>query len=101
MIAVKEYNIFSHIGISTNMSVSLPQGGFIVDVFERYGNIIAAVLCDDTKPYVIRQFHCVSAFYDLNLPPGKKYWHVGTVDHVYKGATPAVTTRYYVIESEQ
>jgi hypothetical protein len=96
MIGVKEYNLFSHIGIITNMSVSLPQGGFIVDVFERYGNIIAAVLCDDTRPYVIRQFHCVSAFYDLNLPPGKKYWHVGTVIDV----TPPVVTRYYIIESE-
>ncbi len=100
MIGVKEYNLFSYVGISTSMSVSLPQGGFIVDVFERYGNIIAAVLCDDTRPYVIRQFHCVSAFYNLNLPPGKKYWHVGTVMSVYKDVTPPVATRYYIIESE-
>lgn len=98
MIAVREMQLFTGTGTQTNL-MSFPQGAYITGAYIQNGRIYVSILWDDSRPYVNRKFHCTGPFNPINIQPGKRYWHVGTVG-VKNTSTPGTPYHYYIIEEE-
>ena len=99
MILVKEIMLFSNTGVSSVL-MDLPEGAYVTHAFMMNGAVFISYLCDDSRPMKTRYFHMSGPFAQINIPPGKKFWHVGTVEYIpnYSGAMPL---RYYIVESEK
>lgn len=99
MILVKEIMLFSNTGVSSVL-MDLPDGAYITHAFMMNGAVFISYLCDDSRPMKNRYFHMAGPFANFIIPPGKKFWHVGTVDYL-PNCAGAIPLRYYIVESEK